>query len=52
MAKEQYERGYISSLEYKDIELGYMSAEFSHLNALYNLSVSLSKIKIATMEEL
>lgn len=52
MAKEQYERGYISSLEYKDLELGYMSAEFSHLNAIYNLSVSLSKIKIATMEEL
>lgn len=52
MAKEQYEKGYISSLEYKDIELGYRSAEFSHLNALYNLSVSLSKIKIATMEEL
>ncbi len=52
MAKEQYEEGYISSLDYKDIELGYSSAEFSHLNALYNLSVSQSKIKIATMEEL
>jgi outer membrane protein TolC len=52
MAKEQYEKGYISFLDYKDIELGYRSAEFSHLNALYNLSVSLSKIKIATMEEL
>lgn len=51
MAKEQYEKGYISSLEYKDIELGYRSAKFSHLNAQFNISVSLSKIKIATMEE-
>lgn len=51
MAKKQYERGYISSLEYKDIELGYRNAEFSNLFALYNLTVSFSKIKIATMEE-
>jgi len=49
MADKQYKAGYISSLEYKDIELGYKSAEFSHLNAQYNLIVSKEQIKIATM---
>ena len=51
MAKEQYEKGYISSLQYKDIELGYRSAEFTHLNSIYNLRVALSKIKIAVTTE-
>jgi len=49
MADKQYRAGYISALEYKDIELGYKSAEFSHLNAQYNLIVSKEQIKIATM---
>jgi len=49
MADKQYKAGYISALEYKDIELGYKSAEFSHLNAQYNLIVSKEQIKIATM---
>jgi outer membrane protein len=49
MANKQYKAGYISALEYKDIELGYKSAEFSHLNAQYNLIVSKEQIKIATM---
>jgi len=49
MADKQYKAGYISALEYKDIELGYKSAEFSHLNAQYNLIVSKEQIKVATM---
>lgn len=49
MAEKQYKAGYISALEYKDIELGYKSAEFSHLNAQYNLIVSKEQIKIATV---
>jgi outer membrane protein len=49
MANKQYKAGYISALEYKDIELGYKGAEFSHLNAQYNLIVSKEQIKIATM---
>ena len=49
MADKQYKAGYISALEYKDIELGYKSAEFSHLNAQYNLIVSKEQIKIATV---
>jgi len=49
MADKQYKAGYISALEYKDIELGYRSAEFAHLNAQYNLIVSKEQIKVATM---
>ena len=49
MAQKQYRAGYISALEYKDIELGYKSAEFSHLNAQYNLIVSQKQIKISSM---
>ncbi len=49
MADKQYRAGYISALEYKDIELGYKSAAFSHLNAQYNLIVSKEQIKVATM---
>jgi hypothetical protein len=49
MADKQYKAGYISALQYKDIELGYKSAEFSHLNSQYNLIVSKEQIKIATM---
>ncbi|MEO0293235.1 MAG: TolC family protein [candidate division WOR-3 bacterium] len=49
MAETQYKIGYISTLEYKDIELGYRSAEFARLNALYNLIVSKEQVKIATM---
>lgn len=49
MADKQYRAGYISALQYKDIELGYKSAEFSHLNAQYNLIVSQKQIKIAAM---
>jgi len=49
MADKQYRAGYISALQYKDIELGYKSAEFSYLNAQYNLIVSQKQIKIATM---
>lgn len=49
MANKQYESGYISALQYKDIELGYKNAEFSYLNAQYNLIVSKKQIKIATM---
>jgi outer membrane protein TolC len=49
MAEKQYKAGYISSLEYKDIELGYKSAEFAHLNAQYNLIVSKEQIKVATV---
>ena len=51
MADKQYRSGYISELEYKDIELGYRSSEFSYLNAQYNLIVSKEQIKIATMME-
>ncbi len=49
MADKQYKAGYISALDYKDIELGYRSAEFAHLNAQYNLIVSEEQIKVATM---
>lgn len=49
MAKEQYDSGYISWLEYKDIELGYMSAEYAFLNARYNLKISRKKLKVAAM---
>jgi len=49
MAEKQYQAGYISALEYKDIELVYRSAEFSYLNAQYNLIVSKEQIKIATV---
>jgi outer membrane protein TolC len=49
MAQKQYRAGYISALEYKDIELGYKSAEFSHLNAQYNLIVSQKQVKISSM---
>ncbi len=49
MADKQYKAGYISALEYKDIELGYKSAEFTYLNAQYNLIVSKEQIKVATM---
>ncbi|MBN1694584.1 TolC family protein [candidate division WOR-3 bacterium] len=49
MADKQYKAGYISALDYKDIELGYRSAEFGHLNAQYNLIVSAKQIKVATM---
>jgi outer membrane protein TolC len=49
MADKQYRAGYISALEYKDIELGYKSAEFTYLNAQYNLIVSKEQIKVATM---
>ena len=49
MAEKQYQAGYISALEYKDIELGYRSAEFSYLNAQYNLIVSKEQIKVASV---
>jgi outer membrane protein len=49
MADKQYKAGYISALEYKDIELGYKSAEFAYLNAQYNLIVSREQIKVATV---
>jgi outer membrane protein len=49
MADKQYKAGYISALDYKDIELGFRSAEFARLNAQYNLIVSKEQIKIATM---
>jgi outer membrane protein len=49
MADKQYKVGYISALEYKDIELGYRSAEFAYLNAQYNLNVSKEQIKVATV---
>jgi outer membrane protein len=49
MAEKQYKAGYISALEYKDIELGYRSAEFGYLNAQYNLIVSKEQIKVATV---
>jgi len=49
MAEKQYQAGYISALEYKDIELGYRSAEFGYLNAQYNLIVSKEQIKVATV---
>lgn len=49
MADKQYKAGYISALEYKDIEQGYRSAEFAHLNAQYNLIVSKEQIKVATL---
>ncbi len=49
MADKQYKAGYISALEYKDIELGYKSGEFGYLNAQYNLIVSKEQIKVATV---
>jgi outer membrane protein len=49
MADKQYKVGYISALEYKDIELGYRSAEFAYLKAQYNLNVSKKQIKVATV---
>ena len=49
MANKQYKAGYISALEYKDIELGYRSAEFEHLSAQYNQIVSKEQIKVATV---
>jgi outer membrane protein len=49
MADKQYKAGYVSALEYKDIELVYRTAEFAHLNAKYNLVVSKEQIKVATM---
>jgi outer membrane protein TolC len=49
MADKQYKAGYISALKYKDIELGYRTAEFDYLNAQYNIIVSKEQIKVATM---
>ena len=49
MANKQYKAGYISTLEYKDIELGYRSAGFEHLSAQYNQIVSKEQIKVATV---
>jgi len=47
MAKEQYRMGYITHTDYRDIELGYMGAQFSYYSALFKFRINLEKIKNA-----
>jgi len=51
IAKEQFSNGYISSLEYKDIEFAYTGALFSELQALYNCKMAEVKLTIASGKE-
>jgi len=47
MAKEQYRMGYITHTDYRDIELGYMGAQFSYYSALFTYRINLEKIRNA-----
>jgi len=51
IAKEQFAQGYISSLNYKDIEFAYTSALFSELQGLYNCKMAQVKLAISTAKE-
>jgi len=51
IAKEQFSEGYISSLEYKDIEFAYTNALFSELQALYNCKMAQVRLAISTAKE-
>ncbi len=48
IAKEQFAQGYISSLNYKDIEFAYTSALFSELQGLYNCKMAEVRLKISS----
>jgi outer membrane protein TolC len=43
-AEEQYKKGFIASLDYKDMAFAYTTAQFSHLRTLYQYM--LSKVKL------
>jgi len=46
-AEEQYKKGFIASLDYKDTAFAYTSAQFSHLHTLYQYMLSRVKLERA-----
>ncbi len=48
-AEEQYKRGLISSLEYKDTAFAYTSTQFSYLRTLYQYALSRVRLKSAAV---
>ncbi len=47
-AEEQYEKGLISSLDYRDASFAFTSAEFSHLSTLYQYRLARVRLEKAT----